>query len=105
MSLIYAKKNPPTALLFDTRPLDFAVTIWAESGTESVHGALDEQLLSNRITAEYLMRIHANCPGDLEEAQREFVRRASADFRHSFTPMLDEPNFGAILCQPANETE
>jgi len=62
-------------------------------------------LLSNRITAEYLMRIHANCPGDLEEAQREFVRRASADFRHSFTPMLDEPNFGAILCQPANETE
>ena len=34
MSLIYAKKNPPTALLFDTRPLDFAVTIWAESGTE-----------------------------------------------------------------------
>ena len=105
MSLIYAKKNPPTALLFDTRPLDFAVTIWAESGTESVHGALDDQLLSNRITTEYHMRIHANCPGVLEEAQREFVRRASADFRHSFTPMLDERNFGAILCQPANETE
>ena len=105
MSLIYAKKNPPTALLFDTRPLDFAVTIWAESGTESVHGALDEQLLSNRITAEYLMRIHANCAGNLEEAQREFVRRASVVFRQRFTPMLDEPNFGAILCQPANERE
>jgi hypothetical protein len=105
MSLIYAKKNPPTALLFDTRPADFAVTIWAEQRTESVHGALDEQLLPNRITAEYLMRIQASCAGDLEEAQREFVRRASADFHQRFTPMLDESNLGAVLCQPANERE
>ena len=104
MSQIYAKKNSPTPLLFDTRPVDFAVTIWAEQHTESVHGT-DEQLLPNRITAEYLMRIQANCAGNLEEAQREFVRRASADFRQRFTPMLDESNFGAVLCQPANERE
>ncbi|HIG53376.1 MAG TPA: hypothetical protein EYG11_05890 [Candidatus Latescibacteria bacterium] len=105
ISLVYAKKKPPTALLFDTRPVDFAVTIWTEQSTESVHEALDERLLPHRITAEYLMRIQANSAGSLEAAQREFARRASADFRQRFTPMLDESNLGAVLCQLANERE
>lgn len=104
-SLVHVRKNSPTTQLYDARPADYAVTIWAEQGAESAHAEFDEKLVPHRITAEYLMRLQVDSAADLDEALREFVRRASADFRQRFTPVLGEFNIGAVLCQPAQERE
>jgi len=104
VSLIYAKKQPPTAQLFDPKPADYAVTIWADKANPDASKPTNAPH-PHRITVEYVTRLQANSPDELAEAQTQFVQRCNADFHRQFTPLLGAYNIGAVLCQPANERE
>ena len=103
--LVYAKKKKPNSQLFDSASVDYAVTIWAEQQSESAHGASDAEVMPQRITAEYLVRIKAESDEALAEAQQDFSRRASVDFHSRFVSVLGDCNIGAVLCQPAEDRE
>ena len=104
VSLIYARKHPPVAQLFDPQPTDYAVTIWADQANPAPSGTIDAPQ-PQKITVEYITCIQADSAEELAGAQAEFVRRCNADFQQRFIPILGAYNIGAVLCQPAHERE
>lgn len=104
VSLIYAKKQPPAAQLFDPQPTDYAVTIWADEARSATSKPTDAPQ-PHRITVEYVTSLQANSTDELANAQAQFVHRCNADFHRRFTPILGAYNIGAVLCQPASERE
>lgn len=104
VSLIYARKQPPAAQLFDPKPTDYAITIWADQADPVLPGPTDAPQ-PQRITAEYVTCLEADSAEELASIQTEFVRRCNADFHQRFIPILGAFKIGAVLCQPANERE
>lgn len=104
VSLLYARKPPQSAQLFDQQPKDYAVTIWADQAHPDLQSAKDTAQ-PHRITVEYLASLQANSPEELANAQAEFSRQCNADFHQRFIPALGPYHIGAVHCQPANERE
>ena len=109
-SLIYARKNPPTVQAFDTGPVDYIVTIWAEEGAAAdaappLHDPHLHDPHLHKITVEYGVLLQADSAEELSTIRGEAAHRASADFRQRFSPMFGEINIGAVAFEPLDERE
>jgi len=105
VSLVFARKTPPAVEIFDSRPVAYSITVWAEKSDRVDPQQPINEVRPQKITAEYSVCLQADSAVELSAAQQESARWALANFRRHFAPMLGEINIGAVHCEPEEEKE